>query len=86
MQRNQYDLGNNYHSQIEIPCSEVLHIVIQKAANDRFWPKADVDTAKLSLQRLPAGSHDKRPGAEGYVVTSQEVLDELEVIVATKGE
>jgi len=36
----------------------------EKFLNVCFWPNADVDTAKLSFQCLPAGSHDKRTGAE----------------------
>ena len=32
----------------------------------RYWPKTDIDTAKLSFQCLPVGSHDKRLGAERY--------------------
>jgi len=35
--------------------------------NVRYWPKTDIDTAKLSLQRLPVRGHDKRPGAERYI-------------------
>jgi len=42
-----------------------LKIFIQLVSgNDRFWPIADVETAKLSLRFLPIRGHDQRHGEE----------------------